>query len=265
MVEIKKVLNDVLDYTYKDSEKLERYKKFFVEITNKNMKSKHGDYNPRTHHIRIFNLYRADAAITATTIHELAHHVDTVNRGNSAHDDKFYEVFQKLLFTGLDMKLFTIEEFLTANKDASDSNKIVKMLERYEPGEIEYKKDMQRICVCNCYTVKDTLKQHGYHYNAIGKEWYKEVSKDDVQQETDFLSDLQVEFRIQSANTMSFEKKMHVVAMNGSYERREELKAAGFYFSQKKKVWMRETTKETYGSDLILMKTKFPDVEFGID
>lgn len=265
MIEIKKVLNDLVDYTYKDSENLEQYKKFFVEVINKNMKSKHGDYNPRTHHIRIFNLYRADAVITATTIHELAHHVDAVNRGNTDHSKEFYNVFQQLLFTGLNMKLFTIEDFLAANRDASDSNKIAKMLEGYEAEYVAYKKDMQKICVSNCYSVKDVLKQHGYRYNLVSKDWYKEVSLSEMQTETDFLSKLQVEFRVSDANTVSFEKKMYIVAMKGAYDRREELKEAGFYYSRNEKVWKKDTTKEMYGSELILMKTKFPDVEFCVN
>lgn len=81
MIKIKNILCDVLDYAYPDSDKLGEYKRFYVEMINETRKGFHGDYHGMTHHIRIYNLYRDDASIVVTTLHELAHHVDHVNRG----------------------------------------------------------------------------------------------------------------------------------------------------------------------------------------
>ena len=93
MLKLKQVLNDLVDYTYLDHPKRALFKKFYVECVDKDMKSYHGVYNIRTHHIKVVNLYRDDASIVATTIHELAHHVDNMLRGDTDHSKEFYEVF----------------------------------------------------------------------------------------------------------------------------------------------------------------------------
>lgn len=77
MIQLKNILCDLADYAYRDNPKLEQYKHFYIVVSNENRKSFHGDYNERIHRIRIFNAYRDDAAIIATTIHELTHHIDT--------------------------------------------------------------------------------------------------------------------------------------------------------------------------------------------
>ena len=81
MFKVKQILSDLIDQTYEGNEKLDAYKRFYVELINEERKSFHGDYHIKTHRIRIFNLYRDEAAIVATTIHEVAHHIDAVNRG----------------------------------------------------------------------------------------------------------------------------------------------------------------------------------------
>lgn len=127
MLQVKNILCDLVDYAYKDNPKLENYKRFYIEVSEQNRNTVHGYYNERTHHIRIFNMYRDDAAIIATTIHELAHHIDTCNRGRYDHSKEFYTIFEHLLKTALNMGLFNKEQFFASTRDASDSNKIIKM------------------------------------------------------------------------------------------------------------------------------------------
>lgn len=45
MIQLKKTFEDILDYAYPDSEKLDMYKKVFVETIDETRKSFHGDYN----------------------------------------------------------------------------------------------------------------------------------------------------------------------------------------------------------------------------
>jgi len=207
MIKIKNILNDLVDFTYEDSEKLQLYKKFYVELIDKVLKTKHGDYFMPTHRIRIFNLYRNDAAIVATTIHELAHHIDNMNRGTSDHSKEFYVVFKELLYRALDMQLFSKEEFLEANRDASDSNKIAKMISEYLPKETGYKKDLKNIEVTNGFLYKELLKSRGYKWNGINKVWEKEFSYDEIEAEEQFLTEKRTDIYLKQSHGPHFPQK----------------------------------------------------------
>lgn len=260
MVEMKKILNDILEYAYPNSERMQDYKRFYVELfKEKDMKSKHGDYHSITHKIRIFNLYRDDAAIIATTIHELAHHVDNCNRGTTNHDSSFYAVFKELLFTAMNMNLFNKELFLQANKDASDSNKITKMIAEYEPEDVGYKKDTKRIVVRNCYAIKEKLKERNYHYNSLLYTWEKEVV--DTSEEENFLQSENAQYDIVDATSLSLKKKRYIYAKKGSYESRNELKEAGFQYDGKKKIWKIEVQSDIQ-KELNEHINNFPTVQF---
>lgn len=89
---------------------------------------------------------------------------------------KFYTIFEHLLKTGLNMALFSKEQFFAATADASDSKKVRKMIEDYEPVPIAYKKDVLIVRVRNCFDIKEQLKARGYHFNRIEKSWELETS-----------------------------------------------------------------------------------------
>lgn len=257
MLQVKNILCDLVDYAYKGNPKIEEYKRFYVEVSDKNRNSFHGDYNERTHHIRIFNTYRDDASIIVTTIHELTHHIDTCNRGTSDHSKEFYAIFEHLLKTGLNMGLFSKEQFFAATADASDSLKVKKMIEDYKPVSVDYKKDVSVIRVKNCFDIKDNLKDRGYHYNSIEKSW--ELETMDISAEERYLKEIKpdVEYDV-GTNFMSFQKKNYVCAGNGSFDIKDKLKTDGFSFDKNKKIWKKEGTQ----ADLTAYEKKYPDVEW---
>lgn len=123
-IEIKKVLEDIVFYTYKKEVSQEIYRKmlkFYIKFENKILNSYHGFYKYKDSSITIVNLYRTPTQIICTTIHELSHHVDYVLRGKTDHSKEFYHIFTKLLYTGLNMNLFSKKEALLMETDASDS------------------------------------------------------------------------------------------------------------------------------------------------
>lgn len=246
MIQVKNILCDIIDNTYGKHPNTTMYKKFYIEISERNLKSRHGDYHPKYKKICIYNLYRDDAAIIATTIHELAHHVDFINRGTTNHDNEFYSVFKILLYSALDMKIFKIEDFLNANKDAADSNKITKMIEFYHPKETNYKKNITKVVVKNCFDVKNKLKEQNYYYNAINKTWEKEIDNNSINNEISFLKELKVEYEIMDANTITFEKVRYMYIGEGSFEIKEKLKEFGFVFDGKSKSWKKEYNEKEY-------------------
>lgn len=258
MLKIKKILNDLVDNTYKDSDKIEEYKRFYVEMSPDTRKSFHGVYNIKTHRITIYNLYRDDASVVATTIHELAHHIDNCNRGDTDHQKEFYVEYQKLLYMALNMKLFSKNEFLNATRDASDSKKVARMIADYEPTDIGYKKDMITIEVHRGYEIREKLKNNGYMLNSINKTWEKEINLEEVAEEKRFLEDLGAEYDVNKNNNISFQKKTYIIASKGSYEYKEALKAEGFSYWSKDKSWKKEGTKD----DVRKYTMKYPKVKF---
>lgn len=258
MLQVKNILCDLVDYAYDDNNpKKDLYKKFYIEVSEQNKKSFHGDYDIKTHHIRIFNTYRDDASIIVTTIHELTHHIDNCNRGTSDHSKEFYTIFEHLLKTGLNMGLFSKEQFFAATADASDSKKVRKMIEDYEPVPIAYKKDVLIVRVRNCFDIKEQLKARGYHFNSIEKSWELETSE--VENEKKFLDNVEIDIEYEvSDKYMSFQRKSYICASKGSFEVKNELKEDGFFFENTKKVWKKEGNRE----DLNVFIKKYPGVEW---
>lgn len=255
MFKIKELLCDIVANTY-GKECNPAYLRFYVEISEKNSKSYHGLYNERSHKINIYNTYRDDESILCTTVHELAHHIDCCNRGRSDHQKEFYAEYEKLLFTAMDMGIIHKEKFLETTRDASDSNKIRKMMERYEPNPIEYKQGKYVVSVYNCYAYKDFLKNRGYHFNGNTKAWEKEVANADEEcKKLEALAGARVE--ISKATDLHFAGAVKLVATGNTYPIKDELNAAGFRFE--KKSWVYYAASE---ADAAAMERRFKNIKF---
>lgn len=207
MYRVKILLNDLVEYAYPHSPKQKAYKAFYVEYIDKEFKSKHGDYNTKNKHIRIFNLSRTEDQLVVTSIHELAHHINFVNDTSHSfepHGQEFYKVYKKLLFTALDMGLFNKWQFINATADASDSRKVKRMLEEYRPYPIDYKKDMKLIQVFRAYEIRKNLQKHGYKYNSVLKSWEKET--ENPLDEATFLDSIGADYKIVDARSINLKK-----------------------------------------------------------
>lgn len=207
MYRVKILLNDLVEYAYPHSPKQKAYKAFYVEYIDKEFKSKHGNYNTKNKHIRIFNLSRTEDQLVVTSIHELAHHINFVNdisHSFEPHGQEFYKVYKKLLFTALDMGLFNKWQFINATADAGDSRKVKRMLEEYRPHPIDYKKDMKLIQVFRAYEIRKNLQKHGYKYNSVLKSWEKETEK--PLDEATFLDSIGADYKIVDARSINLKK-----------------------------------------------------------
>ncbi|MDY0944113.1 hypothetical protein [Priestia megaterium] len=93
---IYKTLCDVVDQAYPlESYPDNKFKNFFIDIKVKEMKSIHGRYYPHNRKIEVFNLSRPNGHTIATTLHEVAHHIDHCLRKKSDHSKAFYEIFHQ--------------------------------------------------------------------------------------------------------------------------------------------------------------------------
>lgn len=203
MFRIKKILNDLVSYAYAGSPNLKAYQAFYIEYVDKELKSKHGDYDKKERRIHIYNLSRTEEQLIVTTIHELAHHITLIDHDScqtNPHGPEFYDVYKRLLFTAMDMGLFNRYLFLKTTADASDSRKVAKLLETYKRHPIDYKKDLVLIQVLHGFDSREALKAHDYRYNTLNKAWEKETDTPDV--ETEFLDSIGVKYKIVSAKSI---------------------------------------------------------------
>ena len=205
MLKLKYILNDLIDYAYRGDPKVPQYKRFYVEYLKKRLKTRNGDYRADNRHLRIFTGGREDVQIIKTSIHELSHHVDFMQRGKSCHDASFYEIYEKLLFTALDMGLFDMDAYRRCLKDSSDSSKVLKMLERYHPRKTGYKKGVTRFKVVKAYEIREQLRKRGYTFNSYDRTWEKEVEGERaISEEAGYLSGLGAEFNMEDARRLTF-------------------------------------------------------------
>ena len=205
MLKLKYILNDLIDYAYGDDPNLPRYKKFYVEYLGKKLRTRNGDYRADTRRIRIFTEGREDVQIIKTSLHELSHHIDFMQRGKSRHDAAFYGIYEKLLFAALDMGLFDRDAYRRCLKDSTDDSKVLKMLDRYRPRETEYKKGVTRFRVVKAYEIRGQLRDRGYTFNSYDRTWEKEVEGDRaVSEEEGFLRGLGAEFSTEDARRLTF-------------------------------------------------------------
>lgn len=266
---IRETLCDIAKTAYPDYPWPKKLTAFRVNLNREEQRrSKHAccrlPYGERRHSIiEVYNFYRGDKALIQTCIHELAHHVDWCFRGTSDHSKEFYEAYEKLLFAALDMGLLDAETF-EASEDSSGSAKVAKMLTRYVPNPIEYKTDTVTIQVQNGFTVKDMLKSFGFSYNSGNTCWEKEIQQQKKDEETASLVALGIEYTIVSATSMSFKEKGKVlVAGQGSFAIKDELKADGFFFAAGEKVWKKRIPLgENHARFKRYYEYQYPDVKW---
>jgi len=263
-IKIRNTLIDIIEHTYKDSEKLADYKKFYIQCLPKKIKSYAGLYKAKERTIEIVGLERDVKHIVVTTLHELTHHIDHCNRNTSDHSPIFYQEFEKLIHTALNMKIFEPED-ITNIQDVTDRNKVAKMVERWVPEYIAYKNAEKYIRVYNCFGQKEILKERSYKWQGADKSWEKILPEDKLDAELDFLrSVLQEEnIKVASANELEVKVSGYIIAGKGNFEKKDILKQEGFFYdnSGKKKVWKKAVTgniKEQVDE----YRRKIPGVEF---
>ena len=243
----KNVLSDIIDNAYSEADyPNNKFKKFYLEIVNKEMKSIHGRYFPMDKKIQIFNLSRPTGHIVATSIHEVSHHIDHCIRDNSDHKKEFYTIMQKLLITAMGMSIITQEDILTAN-DSADKERLIRYfgdIDTWDIPHFEYKEDVLTIKVFNCFSIKDKLKNRGYAYSAAEQCWVKDIDRNSEDDEKVFLSTIidMKNVKIICGNEIDIEAVCYICVLN-SYDHREFLKENGYLwngYSVKKNSWTKK-------------------------
>lgn len=167
---VKQTLIKIIENAKFDYER-ENYKWFKLNFLNDDRKSFAGDYDMRTHIIRVFvpkTSAKTNANLICTTLHEVSHHIDWCNRHTSDHSDAFYEIFQKLLFSAMDLNVVSVSDIKNMPRLTTDHNKILKFIKIYSPNP---NKDINEnyliVNVYNCYSEKEKLKENEYFGMAL--------------------------------------------------------------------------------------------------
>lgn len=130
--ELKEALNDIVS-EYGDNPE---YKNFKLLTSHKEMKTKHGDYNLENKIIRIYNMVNISREhFVGTAIHELSHHIENVDTGNSGHSKNFYTIYKKLV--DIAIKKGVIDYQQMRNEKVIDTSDI-SQLEKYFPEMKNY-------------------------------------------------------------------------------------------------------------------------------
>lgn len=131
---IKAFLDDLIDFCYKgtvEPDMLAKYHKFYLKLTDKELKSTLGHYIFSKKAIHLFNVKsRNNVSCIITLIHELSHHIDYMNRGTSDHSKDFYNVHIELIMTLFKMGTVSYNEFINLKDNACNSNKLKRLVEK---------------------------------------------------------------------------------------------------------------------------------------
>lgn len=265
---VKKILDDIIDNAYKNESEQRRkfYKWFNIDLETKPNNSYLGVYRPTLREgklsggtIKVVALNESDTQIIITCIHELSHHIDYCKHNKTGHQAPFYDEFRVLLYTALNMKLFSPDEF--QKRVTQDFNKVKKILNEWTPEYIEYKKDNVTIKANVPFDLKDEVKSHGYRWNSVEKTWDKSVTETEFDFEMNYLKALGIDnVKSSNSNTFQCEAIGYIKAGKGSFEYKESLKQAGFFYHNKS--WYKKIYAKNYELELLSLSGLRGLVEF---
>lgn len=266
---IYKTLCDVVDQAYPlENYPDNKFKKFFIDIKVKEMKSIHGRYYTDKRKIEIFNLSRPNGHIIATTLHEVAHHIDCCIRKKSDHSKPFYEIFHQLLVTAIGMGGISKQDILTArdNTDKKWLEKYFGDIEEWDISTLDYKQDSYFIKVYQSFSIKDKLKNRGYKYSSLDQAWVKEMSVSEAEEEKQVVSQWIEEknIKIEQANTIKIESYYYLCVSN-CYDHKAYLKENGFMWNGygMKKAWVKKIPSQSLKSEEAKL-LKLPNIKVSV-
>lgn len=249
--QIKMVLMDIIDQTYPDKDKKTKraYKDFSLEIKQDIRKSFMGKYSHKNKTIYICNIFRNPKHSVITTLHELAHHIEYIDKGTTGHSKNFYSIFEKLVHSALDMGIIHKSDILMV-KDTSDRNKMDEFVKTYVPHRTGYEEGYKYVIVYNGYSIKDSLKKDGYSFSSFDKTWVKKFIDEEADKESLRISKLsdKINIELRRANDILINSVGYIVVTGKTYEHKDTLKKLGYYYKNKK--WIKKVSSDTAESEL---------------
>ena len=261
---LKNHLDEIIRNAYHDDPNVDRYTWFKLNVIDKKLKTKSGDYSTKTHVINVYDIKAKEANNIATLLHEVAHHVDWVQNGKTGHQQPFYDAFRRLMYSALDLNKIAVEDMLSLEHRNVDHNKILKMLNEYRQSDVNIETDDSLTIRISFDPIIEKLKENGYHYNSLNYSWDKKIERNNESDEHDFLISIGLNDELvtsSDSNTLSFQKKSfnkntddkerykknykkdsskkYTVFVKNCYDQKDLLKDRSYRWSSKSKRWYK--------------------------
>lgn len=132
-MQIRQLLHQIIEKAYegKNPDAIQRYQKFFLEISDKKVRTYNGKYQEGKRAITIMGLHRPKEYLILVGIHQLSHHIDYCHQNEMNHQNSFYQIYRKLIKAALEMELVTTKEIRLVC-DSADLEQISKILRSRE-------------------------------------------------------------------------------------------------------------------------------------
>jgi hypothetical protein len=249
------MLRTIADETYPN-----RIVRFSVDMLPNEFASRHGDYKWATKKIRTMNLSRGVGAILATAIHELAHHCEVCNTGNTGHGETFYLTMRDLMITAMKHGWVVPDDLQGLATGNAPSDRV--FIRKFGDDLMQIKSSSTGsasiIKVFDAFAIKDALKAAGYAWSNLELCWAKEAPADEVEHETRFIAACgQARVVVQDGRRATMDVVFHAVVHNG-VQQREKLKAAGYRFKgygYTAPVWVKRITAEEKDAEARFLKS----------
>lgn len=184
---IKGTLDKVLRYTYPDT--YQKYLSDFLRIRPKELKSKHAHYIRKERMIEIFNLSREPRFLLITCLHEVAHHVEYEDLGDTDHAKTFYQRLHDLYVTAFGLNLL---EDVTEETDAVNYAGLQTCFGDTSNWKVPTIPDMEKrmVIVKDGRSFRNILKNRGYYWYTLSQTWQKELNTlEEAEREVQFFFD----------------------------------------------------------------------------
>ena len=250
-----------------------RFADFHVRTFLPSKKSMLGQYNALNHTIALYGTgNRAKRDIVITFLHELSHHIETMQVGRSGHQKSFYDIHKKLLETAVDYNIITIDDITTKSmQDASNSKKLAKMFQNYKKKPIPEGSAMPNVFFLSALRDEPLVDEvvrircqksdanifssRGYVWNNTRFVWSKRFQEyNSLRQEEDWLKSIGLS-PYNKDDVVYWTKYITLIVEGDTYTWKEALKDMGFLYNSEQKQWTKQTTLEEAKLDIKMLKT----------
>lgn len=272
---LKQISDFIIEETFSNvgQAKLNRYKNFYLKLTEKEYKSRTGCYNMHTKTVEISSVNKVYFCnLLITLLHEITHHIEFCDTKNTGHSNNFYKIHTKLIFTAIDTGLLTYEDAIKLSETSlsRNKNKLANMINNYIPNK--NKKKIAEYCdisfieeynklspinevlkVCCTQQYNKMFKERKYSWSDEEKVWYKTFyKKPDYNMEVNFLSENNfLCFRIHGISY--FTNEVYFIIKGNSYKYKEQLKELGYRYYNKE--WRKRVSTYTYKHEISKLRS----------
>lgn len=250
--DIKQTLDFLLDQTFSDSAK---YKKYFVSIQPKELKSKHGHYEEKEAKIVVYNLSRDHEHTLMTCLHELTHHIQLVNEGETDHESGFYTIYYQIIQTALSYGYLS-KKGIVSEVDSSDVQLLQELFGVVDgwPVEKKYVDGKIIFSVKTDKKFKEFLRLRGFNWYSLAQSWQKTcANRSEAKVEWLALREKIPEKDITTKHTGKVEfLAYYYIGVRNGFDFRKSLEELGFVWEGYgiDKQWVKRVKAQEYYEEL---------------